>query len=73
MNGTQAKCGHTVTAVGAPGSLARMKCETVPCGSCRDKQPGRWTDCPACGWIYDSHKSAPPRVPIDIRCACCCQ
>jgi len=34
MNGTKAKCGHFVIAVGAPGSAARMNCENFPCEQC---------------------------------------
>lgn len=29
--------------------------------------------CPACGELYDATRIPPPRVPLDIRCACCCQ
>lgn len=29
--------------------------------------------CPACGQPWDKTKIPPPRVPLDIRCACCCQ
>jgi hypothetical protein len=29
--------------------------------------------CPACGRLYDPTVIPPPRVPLDIRCACCCQ
>ena len=29
--------------------------------------------CPACGVDCDPTYIPPPRVPLDIRCACCCQ
>lgn len=29
--------------------------------------------CPACGRPYDTSFIPPPRVPIGISCACCCQ
>lgn len=28
--------------------------------------------CPACGRKYDPERIPPPRVPLEIRCACCC-
>ncbi len=31
------------------------------------------TPCPACGQPWDATKIPPPRVPLSIRCACCCQ
>lgn len=34
MNNVKAVCGHYVTAVGAPGSGARSKCENEPCPKC---------------------------------------
>ena len=30
------------------------------------------TPCPACKRPHDSTRIPPPRVPMDIRCACCC-
>ena len=33
----------------------------------------QWCPCPACGRMYDCTKIRPPRVPLTIRCACCCQ
>lgn len=76
MTGTQAVCGHYVTAVGAPNSTARLKCESVPCPACQAKDNAnltKWKPCPACGYVYDCTVIPPPRVPADIRCACCCQ
>jgi hypothetical protein len=29
--------------------------------------------CPACGAEHDPTFIPPPRVPLDVRCACCCQ
>lgn len=29
--------------------------------------------CPACGRPHDPSRIPPPRVPLTIRCACCCQ
>jgi hypothetical protein len=29
--------------------------------------------CPACGRPHDVTRIPPPRVPLGIRCACCCQ
>jgi hypothetical protein len=29
--------------------------------------------CPACGQPYNPNHIPPPRVPLNIRCACCCQ
>ena len=34
MNYTKAACGHSVPAVGAPGSVARFTCEVGPCPEC---------------------------------------
>lgn len=34
MNATKAICGHTITAVGSPGSPARLKSEQALCGEC---------------------------------------
>jgi hypothetical protein len=34
MNHTKASCGHSVIAVGAPGSPARERCEQEPCDGC---------------------------------------
>lgn len=34
MNHCIAQCGHTVLAVGAPGSTARRRCERLPCEKC---------------------------------------
>ncbi len=31
------------------------------------------TPCPACGVPYDAARIGPVRVPLSIRCACCCQ
>ena len=33
----------------------------------------RLKPCPACGHLCDPTYIPPPRVPLDIRCACCCQ
>lgn len=33
----------------------------------------RMRPCPACGRPHDSGRIPPPRVPLDTRCACCCQ
>lgn len=35
--------------------------------------PDRRRPCPACGRAYEPSLIPPPRVPLDIRCACCCQ
>ena len=35
MNSTTAACGHSVWAVGAPGSEARAECERNPCDVCQ--------------------------------------
>lgn len=37
MNSVTAWCGHTVPAVGAPGSAARMQCEELACPECRER------------------------------------
>lgn len=37
MNHIQAKCGHMVPAVGAPGSIARQRCERCYCAACRER------------------------------------
>lgn len=76
MTGTQAICGHNVVAVGAPGSPARQKTESVPCAKCQEAeniQSLKWVPCPACGFIYDCQKLLPPRVDLKISCACCCR
>lgn len=33
----------------------------------------RYAPCPACKQLYDTTRIPPPRVPLNIRCACCCQ
>jgi hypothetical protein len=33
----------------------------------------RLTPCPACGVPCDPTYIPPPRVPLSVRCACCCQ
>lgn len=38
MNHTTAACGHQVTAVGSPGSVARNVVETTPCDTCLTKR-----------------------------------
>jgi len=35
MNMTTGSCGHPVPAVGSPDSIARKRCESEPCYSCR--------------------------------------
>lgn len=46
MNQTQASCGHSVVAVGAPGSMARRAQERRHCGQprCRSGLPKKFTD-----------------------------
>lgn len=41
--------------------------------SVRDIHLSSVRPCPACGRPYDTRRIPPPRVPLDIRCACCCQ
>ena len=57
MNHTQASCGCTVVAVGAPGSIARMTQESYSCGKprCRSRLPDKFTDeeCEALCWLQD--------------------
>jgi hypothetical protein len=38
MNHVQAKCGHYVIAVGAPGSIARDNCERYACETCSQEE-----------------------------------
>ena len=41
--------------------------------SLRETHLYHYVPCPACGRHYDRSVVPPPRVPLDIRCACCCQ
>src|ERR1017187_4322177 len=36
MNSTYASCGCLVPAVGSPGSIARRRCERLPCSQCAE-------------------------------------
>lgn len=36
------------------------------------KRAERMRPCPACRRPYDPARIRPPRVPLNIRCACCC-
>lgn len=63
MNPITAACGHQVTAVGAPGSPARLRCERA-CEACR---------CPACqgdGIVRSSRFSDLKRRPDDLQVEC---
>ncbi len=57
MNYTTARCGHSVPAVGAEGSLARKACESRTCDlpRCKSGLPSKFTDreCAAYVWMYD--------------------
>lgn len=54
MNYTTASCGHSVPAVGAPGSLARQRVESRPCvrPRCQSKLPAHFSDDECDAWIY---------------------
>lgn len=76
MDSTTASCGHSITAVGASNSIARTLACSIPCQGCQDRDNAsgiKWKPCPACGYVYNCTKLLPPRVPVDIRCACCCR
>jgi hypothetical protein len=67
MTSTKASCGHYVTAVGAPNSPARLKCESRPCPDCRDNK------CRECGEVLDKDCSGQKRCPhCDPPCPQCC-
>jgi hypothetical protein len=38
-----------------------------------ERRRGELVCCPACTRLWDPTVIPPPRVPLDIRCACCCQ
>ena len=76
MKADLASCGHSIPAVGAPNSVARTLTCSVPCPACQAKDNAnltKWKPCPACGYVYDCTVIPAPRVPSDIRCACCCR
>jgi hypothetical protein len=61
MNHTQASCGHSVLAIGAPGSAARTAVETQPCADCAQcdhnemvptGDPAFVWKCAICGYVY---------------------
>lgn len=56
MNYTTAKCGHSVPAEGAPGSMARRACESRHCGlpRCESRLPAKFSDreCAAYVWMW---------------------
>lgn len=54
MNFTIARCGHTVAAEGAPGSMARKACEDRTCGRarCRSGLPKKFTDAECDAYVF---------------------
>lgn len=46
MNYTQARCGHPILAIGAPGSTVRRMLETRPCSRprCQSELPDKFSD-----------------------------
>jgi hypothetical protein len=49
-----------------------MQFDDTPPRPCVVSLGDHYQPCPACGLLYDVRRLCPPRVPLDIRCACCC-
>lgn len=66
VNYTNASCGHSVPAIGAPGSMARRAAETRHCGlpRCESKLPAKFTDRECAAYVWMWNRGAPWLVDL---------